>query len=130
MLTNSPDIYTQEIKLSDLSNIYTHDELPEGLRFKDEQSLGRKLDTVLASFRNLGSILKSVPSKMLTSLYRNPYSEYCDPEKAETWNKWKQDSTGLHVLTHGFQGHPFNLGCLYQSITGRDPTADVRVPFR
>lgn len=123
-------IYIQKVQTNDISTIYTHDELPAGQRYVDQRSGLRKvIDGILGRFRNISFILESVPSRILTLLNYSPYTEYCQFNHPESWNKWKADSKGLYVFTHGFQGHRSIWDRFIIAARQRDPDADVRVPF-
>lgn len=129
MILNN-EIYSQQIKTTKILNVYTHDELPEGERFIDQRSSIKKIiDNVIGQISTLDSLIKSEYGKILTSLNRNQYSEYCYPKKAETWNRWKNNSKGLHVLVHGFKGHPIIWDLYIKALRESDPKADIRAPF-
>lgn len=98
--------------------------------FIDKRSLLRKaFHATMAPFRDISFVVKTVPSRILTAFNRWPHKEYCLPKKVETWNQWKNDSSGLHVFTHGYRGHPSIWDIYIKALSKNEPSADLRVPF-
>lgn len=123
-------MYSQQITLNNTSNIYSHDELPREQQFQDQRSLGKKIaHAVLAPLRDLNAVLKTIPSRILTKFNLSSYSEYCHPENPESLKSWNENSTGLHLFTHGFLGHPSIWNTYLNALRKEEANADVRAPF-
>lgn len=94
--------------------------------FNDQRSGFEKFqDSIVSAFRDLKAALSSVPSRIATARGQKPYSAYCQPDETQQWN---QNSSGLHVFVHGFQGHP-SIWNTYLKALNKKATADVRAPF-
>lgn len=105
-------------------------EFPKGFIYQDNRTTLQKIiDVILATFRNFIAVWKTFPSRIATAFNFMPYSEYCRAKDPATWNKWKGKSEGLHLLTHGFLGHPSIWNSYIDALQKKDPNSDVRVPF-
>ncbi|CDR33406.1 hypothetical protein [Criblamydia sequanensis] len=105
-------------------------EFPKGFIYQDNRTTLQKIiDVILATFRNLLAVWKTFPSRIATAFNFMPYSEYCQARDPATWNKWKGNSEGLHLLTHGFLGHPSIWNSYIDALQKKEPNSDVRVPF-
>lgn len=121
-------IYTYKVPANCPLSAYSHDELPGA--FQDKRTLLIRIrDAILALLRSFVADIQSVPSRILVAFNRNPYLEYCVPEQPKTWNNWKEKSSGLHILTHGYHGHPATWDIYVKALRREDAEADVRVPF-
>ena len=122
--------YSQNIGSTRLKEVYTNDQLPDAMRYVDDRSFPKRVfDAIAAPLRDLAAALESVPSRLLSTFGHNADKAYCSPEKADTWNRWNEKSSSLHLFTHGFQGHPSIWNRFVQAVRERDQEADLRVPF-
>ena len=110
--------------------VYTHQDISHDLRFVDKRStLTKIIDCVLAQLRDIVAMLQCIPNLILIALNVKVDEAYCYTEKPEYWNKWKENSTGLHMLTHGFMADPPVWDKYIRRIRKLDLQADIRAPF-
>lgn len=122
--------YSRKIYLKDVTGIYTNEALPIGIRFEDKRSILRKIaDIALALFRDLLAFFRIFPGYFLSKFKPLYYQGYCKPKKIATWNEWKANSTGLHLMVHGFMGNPRIWNPYIKSIQEIDKQIDIRVPY-
>ncbi len=124
-------MHNQSIPPGSPGKVYIHSELNEADRFSDKRRIIRKIfHKISAPVGDLYSVIQSVPSRLATLFYCRPYrNEYCDPKNENTWRDWKAGSAGLHVLSHGFQGHSSIWNRYIKELRKQGGNADIRVPF-
>lgn len=117
-------------KITKNYEIYSHDDLPILGRFIDNRSVVRTLaDKLLAPCREIFFILQTIRTRILIAAYPERFPEYCQPSAPKTWKNWKENSTGLHLFTHGFKGSPAIWNVYVEVLRAKDPTSDIRVPY-